>query len=142
MASLPLTRTEAQTWLQKFHSINDSLDLSKLGDIYTKDAKVQFGNMPLVEGLDALHDFFSAVWAKLETMHHEIESFDIISNKIYQPCHITWHVKNDPEQEKIVIPAFAYIRLVTSGEEKGLASHAAYYMDGAPLRAALERSSS
>ncbi|KAI1101022.1 hypothetical protein F4804DRAFT_317269 [Jackrogersella minutella] len=141
MAFVPTTRPEVKAWLQRFHAANDSLDTSRLANIYTKDAKVQFGNMPLVEGLDALRNFFGASWAKLETMHHEAESFDMVDNKIYQPCHITWRVKNDPEKEKVVVPACAVIHLVTSGEDKGLICHAAYYMDGASLAAALQRSS-
>ncbi|KAI1379163.1 hypothetical protein F4677DRAFT_410799 [Hypoxylon crocopeplum] len=141
MAFVPTTQIEVQAWLQRFHAANDSLDVSKLASIYAKDAKVQFGNMPLVEGLDALRNFFGASWARLEMMHHEIESFDVVDNRIYQPCHITWQVKNDPEKEKVVVPAIAVIHLVTSGEDKGLISRAAYYMDGAPLVAALQRSS-
>ena len=59
----------------QFHASNDSLDVSRLEDIYTKDAKVQFGNMPLFDGLDGLRNFFEGIWARLEMMHHEIESF-------------------------------------------------------------------
>lgn len=66
---------------------------------------------------------------------------DLVDNKIYQPCHITWRVKNDPEKESIVVPAFAVVHLVTAGEEKGLVGSAEYYMDGSPLAAALQRSS-
>ncbi|KAI6082666.1 hypothetical protein F4821DRAFT_263703 [Hypoxylon rubiginosum] len=141
MAFVPTTQSEVQAWLERFHAANDSLDPSRLASIYTKDAKVQFGNMPVIEGLDAMRSFFSATWAKLEMMHHEPESFDLVDNKIYQPCHITWQVKNDPEKEKIIVPAFALIYLVTSGDDKGLISRAAFYMDGAPLMAALQRSS-
>ncbi|OTA62767.1 hypothetical protein K449DRAFT_382069 [Hypoxylon sp. EC38] len=141
MAFVPTTRSEIQTWLERFHAANDSLDTSRLGDIYAKDAIVQFGNMPLIHGLDELRNFFSGTWAKLEMMLHEIDSFDMVDNRIYQPCHITWQVKNDPENEKIKVPAFGLVHLVTSGPEKGLVSRAAYYMDGAPLVAALQRSS-
>ncbi|KAI1760936.1 ribosomal protein S5 domain 2-type protein [Hypoxylon sp. FL1150] len=141
MAFVPTTQSEVQAWLQRFHAANDSLDPSRLGSTYAKDAKVQFGNMPVIEGLDGMRNFFSATWARLETMHHEPEGFDLVDNKIYQPCHITWQVKNDPEKEQIVVPAFAFISLVTSGEERGLISRAAFYMDGAPLMAALQRAS-
>ncbi|KAI4866640.1 hypothetical protein F4820DRAFT_416234 [Hypoxylon rubiginosum] len=141
MAFFPTSQSEVQAWLQRFHNVNDSLDISGLASIYTKDAKVQFGNMPLMEGLDALRNVLSTTWARLEMMHHEIESFDLVDNKIYQPCHVTWRVKNDPEKENITVPAFAFIQLVTSGEDKGLISRAAFYMDGGPLAAALQRSS-
>ncbi|KAL7621557.1 hypothetical protein AAE478_008882 [Parahypoxylon ruwenzoriense] len=140
MAFVPTTKQEVQEWLLRFHAANDSLDVNRLATIYTKDASVRFGNMPLLVGLDALRNFFLATWPKLETMHHEIESFDMLENRIYQPCHITWTVKNDPEKETIVVPAFAAIHLVTSGEEKGLVKSAAYYMDGSPLMTALQRS--
>ncbi|KAI2620517.1 hypothetical protein GGR54DRAFT_601389 [Hypoxylon sp. NC1633] len=141
MAFVPTTKLEVQAWLQRFHAASDSLDVSKLSTIYANDAKVQFGNLPLIEGLDALRDFFCVTWARLEMMHHEIDSFDMVDNRIYQPCHITWKVKNDPEKEEIVVPAVAIIDIVTSGEEKGLISYGAFYMDGTPLMAALQRSS-
>ncbi|KAI2778094.1 hypothetical protein F4815DRAFT_478726 [Daldinia loculata] len=140
MAFVPTTQSEIREWLLRFHESNDSLDVSRLSDIYTEDAKVQFGNMPLLDGLDGLRKFFEGTWARLEMMHHEIDSFDMIDNKIYQPCHITWKVKNDPEKETIVVPAFAFIYLETSGENRGRVKQAAYYMDGAPLTAALQRS--
>ncbi|KAI0886244.1 uncharacterized protein GGS22DRAFT_187482 [Annulohypoxylon maeteangense] len=139
MAFFPTTQSEVQAWLQRFHSVNDSLDTSKIADIYAKDAKVQFGNMPVIEGLDGLRNFFGRSWVTLESMHHEIESFDMIENRIYQSCHITWQVKNDPEKEKVVVPAMAVIHLVKSGEEKGLINRAAYYMDGSPLKAVYQR---
>ncbi|KAI1417430.1 hypothetical protein F5Y13DRAFT_152809 [Hypoxylon sp. FL1857] len=140
MAFVPTTRSEVRAWLERFHAANDSLDTSRLADIYAKGTKVQFGNMPIINGLDELQNFFAGTWAKLEMMHHEIEDFDMVDNRIYQPCHITWQVKNDPEKEEITVPAFAVVHLVTSGEEKGLVGRAAYYMDGAPLMAALQRS--
>jgi hypothetical protein len=59
--------------------------------------------------------------------------------KIYQSCHISWRVKNDPQKEKVAIPGMAVIHLVTSGEEKGLIAAAEFYMDPAPLLAALAR---
>lgn len=65
---------------------------------------------------------------------------DLIGNdKIYQSCHITWKVKNDPKKETIVVPAMAVLHLVTSGVEKGLISGAEFYMDPAPLIAAFAR---
>ncbi|KAI0113896.1 hypothetical protein F4776DRAFT_667059 [Hypoxylon sp. NC0597] len=139
--STPIDRHHKSSYTVKFQAANDSLDTSRLADIYAKDATVQFGNMPLIHGLDELRNFFSGTWTKLEMMHHEIESFDMVDNKIYQSCHITWQVKNDPENEKVTVPAFAFLHLVTSGEEKGLVDRAAYYMDGAPLIAAFQRSS-
>ncbi|KAI1211942.1 uncharacterized protein F4807DRAFT_458146 [Annulohypoxylon truncatum] len=139
MAFFPTTRSEVQAWLQRFQSVNDSLDASRVGEIYAKDAKVQFGNLPLVEGLDELKSLFGRSWENLESMVHEIENFDMIENRIYQSCHITWQVKNDPEKEKVVVPAMAVIHLVESGDEKGLVKRAAYYMDGAPLAAVYQR---
>ncbi|KAI8962652.1 hypothetical protein F5Y11DRAFT_322303 [Daldinia sp. FL1419] len=141
MAFVPTTSTEIRKWLLRFHATNDSLDASRLGEIYTQDAKIQFGNMPIFNGLDELRNFFKGVWVKLEMMHHEIESFDMVGDKIYQPCHITWKVKNDPEKETITVPACAIVCLETSGENKGLVKKAEYYMDSAPLMAALQRSS-
>lgn len=65
----------------------------------------------------------------------------MVENRIYQPCHITWQVKNDPEKETIKVPAAAILHVELSGERKGLISRAAFYMDGSPLMAALQRSS-
>ncbi|KAI1079701.1 hypothetical protein F5B20DRAFT_581160 [Whalleya microplaca] len=140
MAFVPTTKAEVREWLTRFHAVNDSLDATRLPDIYAKEAKVQFGNQPVIIGRDALHNHFESHWANLETMHHEIRDFDMVDNKIYQPCHITWVVKNDPEKEKIIIPAIAVLHLVLSGEEKGLIGSAEYYMDAAPLAVALQRS--
>ncbi|KAI2463302.1 hypothetical protein F4781DRAFT_417039 [Annulohypoxylon bovei var. microspora] len=140
MAFFPTTQSETQAWLQRFHAANDSLDTSRLADIYSKNTKVQFGNMPLMEGLDELRNFLSGSWANLEMMHHDIENFDMVENRIYQSCHVTWQVKNDPEKEKVVVPAMAVIHLVKSGHEKGLIDRAAFYLDGAPLMAAYQRS--
>ncbi|KAI1449126.1 hypothetical protein F5Y02DRAFT_414387 [Annulohypoxylon stygium] len=139
MAFFPTTRSEVQAWLKRFHSVNDSLDVSRIGEIYAKDAQLQFGNLPLIEGLDGLRDFFGRSWKTMESMLHEIDNFDIIENRIYQSCHITWQVKNDPEKEKVKVPAFAVIHLVESGEDKGLIKHAEYYMDGSPLVAVYQR---
>ncbi|KAI1137445.1 hypothetical protein F5Y05DRAFT_387238 [Hypoxylon sp. FL0543] len=140
MAFVPTTQSEVRAWLERSFAAHDSLDASKLADIYAKDAIVQFGNMPLMNGTDELLKFYSGIWDQLEMMHHELESFDMVENRIYQSCHITWQVKNDPQNEKITVPGFGFYHLVTSGEEKGKVSRASYYMDGAPLMAALERS--
>ncbi|KAI3327262.1 hypothetical protein HD806DRAFT_486558 [Xylariaceae sp. AK1471] len=142
MAFVPTTRAEVRAWLQQFHGVNDGLDPTKLPAIYAKDAKVQFGNKPLLEGLDALGDFMGTQWAGLDSMLHEVGDYNMIGNTIYQPCHITWVVKNDPEKEKVKVPAFAAIHLVVEGEEKGLIQSAEYYMDGSPLTAAFQRASS
>lgn len=67
-------------------------------------------------------------------------SLDLVgSDKIYQSCHITWKVKNDPERETIEVPAMAVLHLVTSGAEKGLIREAQYYLDPAPLVSAFSR---
>lgn len=36
---------------------------------------MQFGNVPLLEGLDQIRNFLGATWAGLEMMRHETESF-------------------------------------------------------------------
>ncbi|KAI1391943.1 uncharacterized protein F4822DRAFT_388995 [Hypoxylon trugodes] len=140
MAFVPTSRSEVQTWLDRFLAINDTLDVSKLDTVYTKNATVKFGNRPIIQGLENIQNFFVPTWSREELMHHDVDSFDMIDNRIYQECRVTWKVKNDPEKETIVLSAIAVLHLATTGEEKGLVSHAAYYMDGAPLNAALKRS--
>ncbi|KAI5921154.1 hypothetical protein F4810DRAFT_376977 [Camillea tinctor] len=142
MAFVPKDRSEVEPWLTRFYNVSDNLDVAGLSTIYTEDAKVQFGNMPLMDGLDALRSFFVPTWGKLEMMHHGIGDYELVGDKIYHPCSITWKVKADPEKETIVVPAFAVFHLVTEGESKGLTSSAEFYMDSSPLMAAIQRSSS
>ncbi|KAI1638057.1 hypothetical protein F4809DRAFT_279420 [Biscogniauxia mediterranea] len=141
MAFVPKNRAEVEPWLSRFYDVSDKLDATRISTVYTEDAKVQFSNMPLMEGLDALRSFFVSTWDKLEMMHHGIGDFDLVGDKIYHPCNITWKVKGDPEKETIVVPAFAVFHLVTEGENKGLVSSAEFYMDCSPLMAAIQRSS-
>ncbi|KAI0009672.1 ribosomal protein S5 domain 2-type protein [Xylariaceae sp. FL0662B] len=103
MAFVPTTKAEIREWLTRFQAVNDSLDVSRLPTIYAKNARVQFGNTPVMTGLDAIRNYFESTWAKLETMHHEIHNFNMVDNKIYQPCHITWQIKNDPKQENCAV---------------------------------------
>ncbi|KAI1501621.1 hypothetical protein F5X99DRAFT_193803 [Biscogniauxia marginata] len=142
MTFVPKTRSEVQLWLSRFYDVCDSLDADRLPTIYTQYAKVQFGNLPVMDGLDALRNFFVPTWNKLEMMHHETGNFDLVDDKIYQPCYITWKVKNDPEKETVIIPGFAVFHLVMEGDDKDLISSAEFYMDSSPLMTAIQRSSS
>lgn len=140
MAFLPTTRPQVELWLQRFHEAADSLDVDMLPAVYTRDAKVQFGNMPVMEGIDGFRPFFEAIWPRLARMKHNTDTFDMVGNdKIYMACHITWEVKYDPEEEKINVPAFGVFHLVGEGSEKGLVRAAEFYMDSSPLTEALKR---
>ncbi|KAM0816618.1 putative SnoaL-like domain-containing protein [Seiridium cardinale] len=140
MAFVPTTSTETREWLLRFHTVGDSLDPEGLATIYTQDAQMQFANTPKLEGLAAIRKYFEAIWPNLESMHHEIDIFDLVGNdKIYQSCHISWRVKADPERELVTVPAMAVFHLVTSGEEKGLIRAAEFYMDASPLLVAMSR---
>ncbi|KAI1343366.1 hypothetical protein F5Y15DRAFT_232068 [Xylariaceae sp. FL0016] len=142
MAFVPTTRPEIRAWLQRFHDVSDSLDADQLETIYVKDARVQFSNHRVMIGVDSLRGFFLAIWPSLDTMKHTPDGFDMVNDTIYQPCHIAWQVKGDPEKERIVIPAFAVFHLVMNGEDQGLIKSAEFYMDTSPLMAAIQRASS
>lgn len=61
------------------------------------------------------------------------------ADKIYQSCRIRFQAKNDPEKERVDVPAMAVLHLVTSGEETGLIRQAEYYLDASPLVTAFSR---
>lgn len=43
---------------------------------------------------------------------------DLVGNKIYESCLLTYIVANDPEEKKIKIPAFGKIFLVEEGQDE------------------------
>lgn len=52
----------------------DSLDVSRLGSIFTKQVRIQFAEVPIMEGLDATKTYFKSLWANLASMEHEIDA--------------------------------------------------------------------
>lgn len=52
----------------------DSLDATRLGSIFTKHVRIQFAEVPIMEGLDAAKTYFKSLWSNLASMEHEIDA--------------------------------------------------------------------
>ncbi|EFX03228.1 hypothetical protein CMQ_3157 [Grosmannia clavigera kw1407] len=141
MAFVPTNKEELERWLHRFHSVNDALDTTRLHEVYAKDITLQYGNRPPVHGLNNLIAFFEPTYKMLDSMHHKIAYFDLVGDgsRFYQPCHITYRVKNDPEKEAIKIPAIGVWHLETAGEDVGKAKQFEVYLDPSPVTAAVAR---
>ncbi|KAI8577486.1 hypothetical protein K450DRAFT_212779, partial [Umbelopsis ramanniana AG] len=104
----PEKKAETLRWLQGFHAASDSLDSTEfVQNYFTEDAVVQFGNNPVVKAHGPFIEIQSQRLKVLESMSHEVVSFDILPDKIYQVASVTYKVKNDPSGEAIVIPGLA-----------------------------------
>lgn len=139
--------------------MGDSLDPSRLPEVYAKDRILQYANIPPVLGLDELKSFFGPILEKLGLMHHEISYFgvymglapaifvsltnnknlDLVGDKLYQACRITYRMNNDPEEEETKIPAFGVFQVPLSGKDAGKMKKVVVYLDPSPLMAALAR---
>ncbi|KAH7037459.1 uncharacterized protein B0I36DRAFT_380650 [Microdochium trichocladiopsis] len=138
-AFVPTSKDELYSWLTRFNKTMDSLDITRLGSIFTKQVRIQFAEVPIMEGLEATQAYFKSLWCNLESMEHEIDSYDMTENRIYQPCHITWRLHGDDEHEEITVRALSILRITTEGPETGLVYDARFYLDAAPLMSALAR---
>jgi hypothetical protein len=128
--------------------------------VYAEDGTLQYANVPPVQGLDNLTSFFGPIFKKLELMRHEILYYgkslliysslsmkqvltvncsDLVEDKMYQACTITYRAKNDPNNEEIVVPAFGVFHILPSGKDAGKMKRAEVYLDPAPLMAAIAR---
>ncbi|EON98388.1 putative ntf2-like protein [Phaeoacremonium minimum UCRPA7] len=122
-----------------FHEVSDSLDPARLPEVYAKDGILQYANVPPVQGLDNLKGFFGPIFEKLELMRHDISYFDLVGDKIYQACTITYRAKNDPQKEEIVVPALGVFHILPAGDDAGKMKKAEVYIDPSPLMAAIAR---
>ncbi|KAG0648334.1 Phosphoserine aminotransferase [Hyphodiscus hymeniophilus] len=142
MALQTKSRDEVNAWLHAFHHAADSLTTTTLPKFYTEDATLNFANNEPLVGLsniiyvstllysfihsDLKHiftrvhkQFFNVAFPQLESMKHDVIDFDVVKDKIYMSCTITYVVKNDPKQEKFRIPAFGVFHLVPVSEQLG-----------------------
>ncbi|KXJ94089.1 ribosomal protein S5 domain 2-type protein [Microdochium bolleyi] len=138
-AFVPASRDELYSWLTRFNEVVDSLDSTRLGSIFAKQVRVQFAEVPILEGLDAAQAYFRTLWSSLESMEHEIDAYDMAGDRIYMPCHITWRLQGDDEHEEITVRALSILRISTEGPESGLVYDARFYLDAAPLMSGLNR---
>ncbi|KAL5319431.1 hypothetical protein ACEPPN_012484 [Leptodophora sp. 'Broadleaf-Isolate-01'] len=132
-------------WVKSFHRASDSLTTTDLGKYYTKNGSLKFANNELLVGLDAINTvlhipallnishmacitrefvtdinlkFFGTTFPLLSSMKHEIVNLDVIDNKIYQTCTITYTVKDDPQNRTIKILAMGVFHLVPGADFK------------------------
>ncbi|KAH7310105.1 hypothetical protein BKA65DRAFT_169978 [Rhexocercosporidium sp. MPI-PUGE-AT-0058] len=111
------SQQDITAWVEGFHRASDSLTTTNLGKFYTKNGTLKFANNELLVGLDAINTFFGATFPLLSSMKHDIVT-DVIGNKIYQTCTITYTVKDDPHSRSIKIPAMGVFHLVPCADFK------------------------
>ncbi|KAI8811543.1 hypothetical protein BJ742DRAFT_796365 [Cladochytrium replicatum] len=127
------SRSDAESWLLKWHAAGDSLDAERwLTTFWTDDAVLQFANSADVVGAEAIINNFKASFALLKSMKHEIKYFDVVEKRIYQRADISYVLKGD--EKTIVVPGFAVFFLRDEGAERGWrVERFEVFLDGSPL---------
>ncbi|OLN87326.1 hypothetical protein CCHL11_03583 [Colletotrichum chlorophyti] len=139
MPSVPHTPDEVLAWLQHSHDIHDSLDITRLEDVYSKSAQLKFTNYPVAEGIDAIKQAFIPSFASLSCMKHITRLADKVGdNRIWLVADITYRVNGDPENRDINIPAAGLVTIVTEGEETGKIARFEVFLDNTPIRERIE----
>ncbi|KAK1996519.1 hypothetical protein LX36DRAFT_111099 [Colletotrichum falcatum] len=141
MASIPDTPAEVLAWLQRFHDINDSLQVTDFDKVYAETAQLTFANHPAAKGLDAIRQALLPSFTRLAYMKHvtrRATAPDKVGDTIWFAVDITYRVKNDPENEEITIPAAALATLCTDGKDAGKIQRFDVFVDNAPVRQKME----
>ncbi|KAH6689626.1 hypothetical protein F5X68DRAFT_254047 [Plectosphaerella plurivora] len=133
MASVPTTREEARAWLAKLHGIHDSLEAQQIDSMYAQDATLQFGNAPLVKGLDAIKAHFGGSYVVTASMEHQLKEYEIVGNRIWHTVEITIRVKGDATNEDIMFRAAAFSTILTEGPDAGKMDRYEIYADHSDL---------
>ncbi|KAJ9149435.1 hypothetical protein NKR23_g4254 [Pleurostoma richardsiae] len=133
MPSLPTTRDEAEGWVRNFHRVCDTLEASLLDTVFARDATLQFGNYPVINGVEGIKALLGRQFALLEEMHHKFRYGDVVGDRVYHACTISYLIKGDTKENEIEIPAAAIHHVVTEGEEKGLIKRFEVFIDNAPV---------
>ncbi|CAF1452869.1 unnamed protein product [Adineta steineri] len=103
-------------WLKEFHEASASLNAEYfIKKFFDDDAILQFANNSIIKGHENLIKNFQKQFDSLDMMHHEIEHFDILPDRIYQYAKILYKVKGDTEI--ISIPGLAVFHK-TKDEQK------------------------
>ncbi|CAE6383660.1 unnamed protein product [Rhizoctonia solani] len=126
-----------QTWLKHFNQDGDSLNWSRWEKWWAKDAFLQFGNAPRIDGKEAIIKYLEPQINILELMHHEITRlcFDKSLGLIYQTVTITYKVKGDPQGRTIQVPGLGVLHKRV-GED--LLMGFEVYIDKSPIEAVIK----
>lgn len=107
----------------------------------TDDITLQFGNNPLLTGIDAVRGMFEQIFPNLDLMEHYIEYFDFVPpDKVYQAARIRYRVKGDDTSGKgdVEIPGFAVFWVREEGD-KLKSYRMETYLDPSPLLKRMEQ---
>ncbi|KAK2016888.1 hypothetical protein LZ32DRAFT_600917 [Colletotrichum eremochloae] len=138
MAPLPDTPAEVLAWLRRFHDVHDSLQGKDFHKVYAETSQLTFGNYPTAEGLDAIKQLLLPSFAQLAYMKHIVRRADKVGDTIWCAQDIAYRVKDDPENEEIIIPAAGLLTLFMDGEDAGKVKRFDVFLDNAPVRQKME----
>ncbi|CAE6395433.1 hypothetical protein ACGC1H_002068 [Rhizoctonia solani] len=135
-----LTEEQVQVeraWLEGYAQAAESLDWTKWEVWWTNDGFLQFGNLPRVQGKDAIASFHAQMFAPFESLRHNFTrySFDLPLGLIYQTSTVIFRVKDDPEKRDIEIPGLAVIHKKI-GEKH--ATGCEMYLDSSPVMSVVQ----
>ncbi|CUA69005.1 hypothetical protein RSOLAG22IIIB_08257 [Rhizoctonia solani] len=128
---------DERAWLDGYAKALDSLDWAKWEGRWTEDAFLQFGNLPRIQGKEAIATFHEQMFGAFEYLHHNFTrySFDVPLELIYQTTIVTFRVKSDPEKRDIQVPGMSVIHKKT-GENQ--ATGCEIYVDSSPVMAVVQ----
>ncbi|CAE6385969.1 unnamed protein product [Rhizoctonia solani] len=131
-----------RAWLEGFSQAAESLDWTKWEEWWTNDVShsdgfLQFGNLPRVQGKDAIASFHAQMFAPFESLQHNFTrySFDLPLGLIYQTSTVIFRVKDDPEERDIQVPGMAVIHKKI-GEKH--ATGCEMYLDSSPVMSVVQ----
>ncbi|EIM84786.1 uncharacterized protein STEHIDRAFT_122749 [Stereum hirsutum FP-91666 SS1] len=116
-SSSTLNQSSTKEWLMKFFSAIDSLDINRWVDnFYTKDAVLEFGNNPAIQGAENIRKWFGDQLPLVASMKHDTGEFHEANGSIYVAATITYVVKGDPINKPIPLRAFAICHRIAVDE--------------------------
>ncbi|KAF2665803.1 hypothetical protein BT63DRAFT_428750 [Microthyrium microscopicum] len=130
-----LTNTEAEAWLQGFYDMADKLEAVPWFEQYsTEDTEIQYANLPLMTGKDALNMYIK-VFGNLDRLAHSVKHFDVVGDRILHAVTVRYVVKgDDPDKDVIEIGAFSECHLRRDEVDgKVKCARADIYVDPSPV---------
>ncbi|CAE6468459.1 unnamed protein product [Rhizoctonia solani] len=127
-----------QAWLEGYAKDVDSLDWSKWGERWDKDAFLQVGNLPKFQGKDAIGNFYKEAFINIsDYVHHQYirYSFDLPLGLIYTTGTVSFKIRDDKKGRTIQVQAIGVIHK-RMGES--VATGAELYFDNSPITTVLQ----
>ncbi|CAE6450146.1 unnamed protein product [Rhizoctonia solani] len=125
------------TWLEGFAHGSESLDWTKWEGFWAKDAFLQFGNLPRIQGKEAIASSHGLMFGAFEYLSHDWTrfSFDVPLGLIYQTCTVTYRVKGDPEKRDLRFPGLSVVhKKIGETQATGLE----IYVDSSPVMSVVQ----